>query len=352
MGFMVSPSHREGLQHLGFELVADEVYVLRLLKVELKSQMSFSKCPGPTNTMCIPDVFSFKHDEIGLDFVVREEMRLAVSVTSPINLFIIVIFRPPGPLGDFLEEMDTLLNVFPSDSTPLMVLGDFNLPSDKLHSSGLLALLNSFSLSFNSCPPAHKEGNVLDLVFTHPSPATDMTATPIHISDHHLVSFTITLPILPKHTMASARISACLVDITSWMTAHQLKLNPSKTELLIIPGDPSPAQDLAISLNNSMISPLATGRNLGFPSTSEGFGHFFPHRLLSQVGRDKQELSKFLHTYCTDHLEDWSRFLPWAEYTKVHSVTHPLSVFGRIATTPFPVEYYPSTVPGGPDPSK
>ncbi|KAK3558457.1 hypothetical protein QTP86_018184, partial [Hemibagrus guttatus] len=79
--------------------------------------------------------------------------------------------------------MDTLLSVFPSDSTPLMVLGDFNLPSDKLHSSGLL---NSFSLSFNSCPPTHKEGNILDLVFTHPSPATDMTATPLHISDYHL----------------------------------------------------------------------------------------------------------------------------------------------------------------------
>ncbi|KAK3521393.1 hypothetical protein QTP70_004134 [Hemibagrus guttatus] len=110
-----------------------------------------------------------------------------VSVTSPINLFIIVIYRPPGPLGNFLDEMDTLLSVFPSDSTPLTVLGDFNLPSDKLHSSGLLALLNSFSLSFNSCPPTHKEGNVLDLVFTHPSPATDMTVTPLHISDHHLL---------------------------------------------------------------------------------------------------------------------------------------------------------------------
>ncbi|KAK3528741.1 hypothetical protein QTP70_011211 [Hemibagrus guttatus] len=121
-----------------------------------------------------------------------------VSVTSPIKFFIIVIYWPPGPLGNFLDEMDTLLSVFPSDSTPLMVLGDFNLPSDKLHSSGLLALLNSFSMSFNSCPPTHKEGNVLDLVFTHPSPATDMTVTPLHISDHHLVSFTITLPILPK----------------------------------------------------------------------------------------------------------------------------------------------------------
>ncbi|KAK3522819.1 hypothetical protein QTP86_002712 [Hemibagrus guttatus] len=58
-------------------------------------------------------------------------------------------------------------------------------------------------------------------------------------------------------------ISVCLVDISSWMTAHQLKLNPSKTELLIVPGDPSPAKDLAIALNNSMISPSATARNLG-----------------------------------------------------------------------------------------
>ncbi|KAK3571257.1 hypothetical protein QTP86_005971 [Hemibagrus guttatus] len=147
-----------------------------------------------------------------------------VLVTSPINLFIIVIYRPPGPLGDFLEEMDTLLSVFPSDSIPLMVLGDFNLPSDKLHSSGLLALLNSFSLSFNS-PPTHKEGNVLDLVFTHPSPATDMTATPLHISDHHLVSFTITLPILPKrnsqhlsltrrnlHSISHSSVASCTLS--------------------------------------------------------------------------------------------------------------------------------------------
>ncbi|KAK3562740.1 hypothetical protein QTP86_006519 [Hemibagrus guttatus] len=39
----------------------------------------------------------------------------------------------------------------------------------------------------------------------------------------------------PSDTTASAWISACLADISSWMTAHQLKLNPSKTELLIIP---------------------------------------------------------------------------------------------------------------------
>ncbi|KAK3533229.1 hypothetical protein QTP70_013668 [Hemibagrus guttatus] len=89
----------------------------------------------------------------------------------------------------------------------------------------LLALLNSFSLSFNSCPPTHKEGNVLDLVFTHPSPATDMTVTPLHISDHHLVSFTITLPVLPKrnsqhlsltrrnlHSISPSSVASCTLS--------------------------------------------------------------------------------------------------------------------------------------------
>ncbi|KAK3570014.1 hypothetical protein QTP86_009166 [Hemibagrus guttatus] len=66
----------------------------------------------------------------------------------------------------------------------------------------------------------------------------------------------------PSDATASAQISVCLADISSWMTAHQLKLNPSKTELLIITDDPSPAQDLEISLSNSMISPSATARNL------------------------------------------------------------------------------------------
>ncbi|KAK3521896.1 hypothetical protein QTP70_019005 [Hemibagrus guttatus] len=67
-----------------------------------------------------------------------------------------------------------------------------------------------------------------------------------------------------RNTTASARISACLADISSWMTA--LKLNPSEIELLVIP-DSFPAQDLALSLNNSMISPSATARNLE-PSAS------------------------------------------------------------------------------------
>ncbi|KAI4880081.1 hypothetical protein NFI96_006063 [Prochilodus magdalenae] len=57
-------------------------------------------------------------------------------------------------------------------------------------------------------------------------------------------------------TQVCNRISACLTDISSWMTAHHLKLNPSNTET-------GPPRDLAISLGNSLIAPTEDAGSLG-----------------------------------------------------------------------------------------
>ncbi|KAL7838182.1 hypothetical protein AOLI_G00265860, partial [Acnodon oligacanthus] len=61
----------------------------------------------------------------------------------------------------------------------------------------------------------------------------------------------------------SSCISACLSDISSWMAAHHLKLNPSKTELIFIPATTDPHHDLAISFENSLIVPSVEARSLG-----------------------------------------------------------------------------------------
>ncbi|KAM9416124.1 uncharacterized protein ACWYII_024652 [Salvelinus alpinus] len=50
------------------------------------------------------------------------------------------------------------------------------------------------------------------------------------------------------------RISACLADISVWMTDHHLKLNLGKTELLFLPGKDCPFHDLAITVDNSIVS--------------------------------------------------------------------------------------------------
>lgn len=78
----------------------------------------------------------------------------------------------------------------------------------------------------------------------------------------------------PSDTQVSAQILACLAGISSWIAAHQLKLNSSKPELLYIPRDISPCQDLVISLDNSQISPSVTAHNL--VETMENHLSFLP----------------------------------------------------------------------------
>jgi len=41
------------------------------------------------------------------------------------------VYRPPGQLGSFLEELVVLPSFFPEDGTPLIILGDFHIHLDK-----------------------------------------------------------------------------------------------------------------------------------------------------------------------------------------------------------------------------
>ena len=63
----------------------------------------------------------------------------------------------------------------------------------------------------------------------------------------------------PKsETQVAARISACLTDISQWMSAHHLKINLDKTELLFLSGKASPTHDLPITFENSVFAPCDT----------------------------------------------------------------------------------------------
>lgn len=54
----------------------------------------------------------------------------------------------------------------------------------------------------------------------------------------------------PSDAHVSACILECLAVISSWMAAYQLKHNPSKTEMLNIPGDASRSFHLSEQLSN------------------------------------------------------------------------------------------------------
>ncbi|KAK5928564.1 hypothetical protein CgunFtcFv8_013618 [Champsocephalus gunnari] len=66
-----------------------------------------------------------------------------------------------------------------------------------------------------------------------------------------------------SETQVVARISACIADISQWMSAHHLKLNLDKTELLFLPEKDCPTLDLTINISTSVVSTTQTARNLG-----------------------------------------------------------------------------------------
>ncbi|KAJ8416557.1 hypothetical protein AAFF_G00358450, partial [Aldrovandia affinis] len=59
----------------------------------------------------------------------------------------------------------------------------------------------------------------------------------------------------PSDTQVPAWISACLADISTWMSTHHLKLNLGKTELLFLPA--------SITVEGSIVSPSQSARSLG-----------------------------------------------------------------------------------------
>ena len=58
----------------------------------------------------------------------------------------------------------------------------------------------------------------------------------------------------PTDQGISARIKACLTDISARMTKRHLQLNLAKTELLIIPAKPSISHNLSITLGSATVT--------------------------------------------------------------------------------------------------
>jgi len=66
-----------------------------------------------------------------------------------------------------------------------------------------------------------------------------------------------------SETQVAAHISVCLTDISQWMSAHHLKINSDKTELLFLTGEGSNTHNLTTTFNHSVLAPTPTARNLG-----------------------------------------------------------------------------------------
>ncbi|XP_051998462.1 uncharacterized protein LOC127654933 isoform X3 [Xyrauchen texanus] len=124
----------------------------------------------------------------------------AITTMQSTKLHVVVIYRPPGQLTSFLEELDVLLSSLPEDGRPLVVLGDFNIHQDKPQAIELNTFLASFDLERLHTTATHRSGNQLDLIFTRNCTTSNILVTPLHVSDHYFVQFNMILPSIVKPT--------------------------------------------------------------------------------------------------------------------------------------------------------
>ncbi len=124
----------------------------------------------------------------------------SVTITYLLKIHFVVVYRPPGPLGNFVEELDVLLSTFPEDGTPLVILGDFNIHLDKPQAAHFHTLLASFDLKRVLTTATHKSGNQLDLIYTRLCSTEHVLVTPLHTSDHFLLTLNLNMIPQTKHT--------------------------------------------------------------------------------------------------------------------------------------------------------
>ncbi len=117
----------------------------------------------------------------------------SVTITYPLKIHFVVVYRPPGPLVNFVEELDLLLSTFPEDGTPLVILGDFNIHLDKPQAADFHTLLASFDLKRVLTTATHKSGNQLDLIYTRHCSTDHVLVTPLHTSDHFLLTLNLNM---------------------------------------------------------------------------------------------------------------------------------------------------------------
>uniref|UniRef100_A0A8C5Q2R3 Reverse transcriptase domain-containing protein n=1 Tax=Leptobrachium leishanense TaxID=445787 RepID=A0A8C5Q2R3_9ANUR len=109
-----------------------------------------------------------------------------------------------------------------------------------------------------------------------------------------------------------SKVSDCLSGISSWMASHHLKINMSKTELLLIPpSNASPPPDFSITVEGITISPSNQVRCLGV--TLDSALSFIPH-------------IKSLSSSCRYQLRNISRIRPFLTAVTTKQLIHALVI--------------------------
>ncbi|XP_072772758.1 uncharacterized protein [Nerophis lumbriciformis] len=92
---------------------------------------------------------------------------LTMRSVAPLPLDMAVIYRPPGPYSDFINEFSEFVADLVTHADNIIIMGDFNIhmnaPSDP-QCVALQTIIDSCGLTQIINEPTHRNGNTIDLV--------------------------------------------------------------------------------------------------------------------------------------------------------------------------------------------
>ena len=160
----------------------------------------------------IKDGFDISRSNISAhQFQTFEFMDMQIKTSLSRSVCIVIIYRPPLSSNrdcipdHFMVEFGSLLEQNVTDSSGLLITGDFNLHVENnldKSSQDFLALIDSFNLKQHVCSPTHRAGHILDLLITRDGDQL-VTSVSIHdaaFSDHFVVNCALSMekPLLTK----------------------------------------------------------------------------------------------------------------------------------------------------------
>ena len=118
-----------------------------------------------------------------------EAMAFEINCGKIIDIMLLVVYRKPGSVLDFIDLFEEQIQSLPTNKR-LLIVGDFNLDQRDINLVKLFDdVINKFSLTQRSNFTTHSQGGILDLVFDNNKDADTAKILPVPFSDHFITFF-------------------------------------------------------------------------------------------------------------------------------------------------------------------
>uniref|UniRef100_A0A8C5BFW8 Endonuclease/exonuclease/phosphatase domain-containing protein n=1 Tax=Gadus morhua TaxID=8049 RepID=A0A8C5BFW8_GADMO len=131
---------------------------------------------------------------------------LALMIKQPEDLLTVTVYRPEGSRLDFYSQFGKMLSIICPQHDKIIIVGDFNCPNP---AAQFLKLFDDRNFLQHVKEPTHKQGNILDLVFTRGIDVRITSIQPFPSSDHKCIHFTKnqnTLPLTVAQTFSKIEL--------------------------------------------------------------------------------------------------------------------------------------------------